>query len=185
MQGFPTAVVVAAGPRRHGPTVIELPDNTAHAVRTVAAEGFHAHLDGIGLQHLTYIKEVLESLFFSFWRIIPWRWHTVVATHVFLDTMVGISACVLVGHHHFGVDVVVARVGVVAEHALVLGEGLETVFTLEADMVVEISFDGVAAVPDAPVVVVAIDAVGGGVLERPGAGGTIGRAAGIVADDFG
>ena len=96
-------------------------------------------------------------------------WHTVVAAHVLLDAMVGVGACVLVSHHDLGVDVVVAQVGVVEEHTLVLGEGLESIFALKTHVMVEVGFNGITAMPDTPVVVVAIDAIGRRVLKSPGA----------------
>ncbi|MMZ64733.1 hypothetical protein D1872_270850 [compost metagenome] len=55
LQRFPAAVVVHARPRGHGPAVVHLPIQRAHAVRLVSAVRLDGGLDRFGLKHLAHV----------------------------------------------------------------------------------------------------------------------------------
>src|ERR1700733_3910067 len=57
LQGLPTSVVVDACPRSNWPTIIELPENRAHCLRTFPPETLCSNLYSFGLQYLTGIEE--------------------------------------------------------------------------------------------------------------------------------
>ncbi len=60
MQGLPVTEVIDSRPRNHWPAVIELPDQTAHAIRTIPTMRFHSLTHSVSLQHQSQIHQVLK-----------------------------------------------------------------------------------------------------------------------------
>lgn len=172
--GLPAAIVVAAGPGGHGPAVVVLPYECSHAVGHVAAVGLDGCLDGVALEHGAYVEECGKV-----------GGSTELIVHVLLDEVVGVGAGALMAHHHVGCDMPVALLRSVDFHRFKLGERLEAVFGEEAGFLYVVVTDGVAAVPYAPVVGVAVAAVGRGVLECEGGGGPVGYPAAVFLDYLG
>ena len=73
-QSLPVAIVVDARPRHHGPTVVQLPEEAAHAVRSVAAVSLDAVAYALPLQHQPHVYQIFKLLR-----------HLIVQSHSLLD----------------------------------------------------------------------------------------------------
>ena len=60
MQGLPVPVIVQAGPTGHGPDVVELPYHGAHAGSPEPPEMLHPIADGLGLEQLGAVEQLVE-----------------------------------------------------------------------------------------------------------------------------
>ena len=142
VEGFPVAIVVDARPRHHGPSVVHLPIECPHAVGAVAAVGFHAAPDAVGLQHAAHVYKVLKL-----------GRHAIVPAHGLLDERIA-DGGLLVGRHHTGFERVVAGLGKGAD-GLHLWKRLEAILAHEAWYLLVERLEAFLAVPCAPVVAVA------------------------------
>ena len=140
-QRLPIAVVVDARPRHHWPTVVQLPEETAHAVRSVAAVSLDAVAYALPLQHQSNVHQVFK----------PLR-HPVVQSHSLLDKRIAYVGFLMRIHYRR----LQFKVFLFGERAyrLHLGERLETVFAHEARHVRVEALERLASMPCAPVVAV-------------------------------
>ena len=160
VQCFVAPEAVHAGPGGHRPAVVELPVGRAHAVPPLTAEVFHAVFDGVRLQQLGRVHQILKG-----GRI------QVIVRQIPQDLPVAAPALLMV-LHDAGEAVQVFLPGECAD-GLHGGEALEAILGAEAEAFLPVGGEGDAAVPDLPVVGVAL----GGVVRvvKTAAGGGTGR----------
>ena len=165
VQSLVPAAGVHAGPACHGPAVVELPVDGAHTPAPLPAEMLHAVLDGVGLEELGCVDQILE-----------FRGIQVIVGEVAQDLAVAALALLVVLHDP-GEAVVVLLFAEGAD-GLHAGECLEAVLGAEAEVHLPVGGEGHAAVPDGPVVGVAPGMVAG-IVETAAAGGAGGPVEGV------
>ena len=89
LHGLPVAVIIDGRPRHHGPVVVQLPGQAAHAVRTIAAVRHHAPAHAVALQHQPHVHQVFKLLR-----------HRIIQAHGFLNQ--GIPYRALLMRIHYG-----------------------------------------------------------------------------------
>ncbi|KAF5035651.1 hypothetical protein DSECCO2_583390 [anaerobic digester metagenome] len=109
MHRFPLPVIINARPGSHGPYIIQLPVERAHAKRHIRPVGSECHAYGICLQQLTNV----EQMFKVFGNLI-------ILFHILPDAEVA-DAAALVRSHYRGFNIPVFRQGVLF-HAVKFGE---------------------------------------------------------------
>ena len=160
VQRLVAAEAVHAGPGGHRPAVVELPVGRTHAVPPLTAEMLHAILDGVRLEQLRRVHQILKGGGIQ-----------VVVRQIPQDFPVAAPALLMVLHDPGeAVQVFLPDEGADGFHG---GEALEAVFGAEAEALLPVGGEGDAAVPDLPVVGVAL----GGVVRvvEAAAGGGAGR----------
>ena len=155
---LPAAAVIEARPRCHGPGVVELPVDGAHAMRLQRPPIFHRRLDREALLHLAQIDEVRKILR-----------EAEIAEHRAGDALVATGILLMQLHDRRG-DIHILRLGIGLDDGQ-RGIGLETEFRAEARPHGPIIVEGLVLVPDRPVMHVARAIGMPGVAEIEIAGG--------------
>ena len=142
VQRLVPAEIVHAGPGSHRPAVVELPVNGAHAVAPQTAEMLHAVADGVRLQQLGGVDQILKAAGIE-----------VVVGKVAKDISVAAPALLVILHDTGeAVPVFLLRESLYGLHR---GEALKAIFRAEAEFLLPVGGKGNAAVPDLPVVGIA------------------------------
>ena len=142
MQRLPATVVVDARPRRDRPDVVQLPDNRAHAAPAVAPPVLHAVANCLRLHQLGGIQQVVEAV-----RI----------AERLREVGENLAVCrliALVALHYAAEDIAVVRQGELLDR-FQAREGLKAEFRRIAEEKLAVLREGLFAVPDVPIVVVA------------------------------
>ena len=142
VQRFPAAVVVDARPRRDRPNVVQLPDNRAHAAPAVAPPMLHAVANCLRLHQLGGIQQVVEAV----WIAERLR---EVGENLAVRRLIA-----LVALHYATEDVAVIRQGELLDR-FQAREGLKAEFRRITEEELAVLREGLFAVPDVPIVVVA------------------------------
>lgn len=173
VQRLPVAVAVDAAPRGHGPTVVELPEEGAHAAGLLREVLVDAVAHAPGLEELADVAVVIEREAAAI--------DAVVLHHGFVYYLAA-AAVLLVAPHGGGVDVSLLF-GAVAADGAVVGVALEAEFGHEAPGLFGVHLEGLFAPPDAPVVAVAVGDAFGVSPAVEGRGGDVGAVQGVVLPD--
>ncbi|OPZ05620.1 MAG: hypothetical protein BWZ10_03026 [candidate division BRC1 bacterium ADurb.BinA364] len=164
VQRLPAARIIDRSPTGHGPAIVDLPIQRAHAARHVAPPV----LDSVLHRHALLNLREPERGFEIARQPEP-------AEHVVHDLGVADAAALVMLHHETG-DIAVARLGEGSDRFR-LGEGLKAEFAAKAMERCAVPFEGLVAVPYGPQVRVApvrIGVVFAVAQRRMGAGGPIG-----------